>query len=104
MDPFGNYSSPHHKGTAIFYRVTRGQLGGQGAGLETLDVRLLGEPLCKLALTLPKVCERRTDSPAVRRPFQSKSILMFYSVSFQTRRSIDRPTAARVKPCEETGA
>lgn len=104
VDPFGNYSSPHHKGTAILYRVTRGQLGGRGDGLETLDARLLGDPVCKLALTLPKVRERFSDTPAVRRPSRSKSVLMFYSVSFQTGRSVSRPAAARVKPCEETGA
>lgn len=68
VDPFGNHSSPHHKGTAIFYRVTRGQLAERGDGLETLDVRLLGDPVCKLALTLPKVRERFIDTPAVRRP------------------------------------
>uniref|UniRef100_A0A3Q3IIN9 Death domain containing 1 n=1 Tax=Monopterus albus TaxID=43700 RepID=A0A3Q3IIN9_MONAL len=26
VDPFGNYSSPHYKGTVMFYKVTRGQL------------------------------------------------------------------------------
>uniref|UniRef100_A0A3Q3H2Z2 Death domain containing 1 n=1 Tax=Labrus bergylta TaxID=56723 RepID=A0A3Q3H2Z2_9LABR len=26
VDPFGNYSSPHYKGTAVIYNVTRGQL------------------------------------------------------------------------------
>lgn len=54
VDPFGNHSSPHYKGTAVFYRATREQLRG-GEGLQQLDVRTLGDPVCKLNLTLPKV-------------------------------------------------
>lgn len=54
VDPFGNHSSPHYKGTAIFYRATREQLRG-GGGLQQLDVKTLGDPVCKLNLTLPKV-------------------------------------------------
>ncbi|KAJ8397753.1 hypothetical protein AAFF_G00434420 [Aldrovandia affinis] len=30
VDEFGNYSSPHYKGTAIFHRVTQGQLTSSG--------------------------------------------------------------------------
>lgn len=43
VDPFGNYSSPHYKGTAAFYRVT-------GGGPAPAD-----DPVCRLSLTLPKV-------------------------------------------------
>lgn len=54
VDPFGNHSSPHYKGTAVFYKVTRDQLG-EGNGPPRPDVNALGEPVCKLNLTLPKV-------------------------------------------------
>lgn len=58
VDPFGNYSSPHYKGTAIFYKVARGQLECQGDGAELTDREPLGDPVCKLSLTLPKVQEQ----------------------------------------------
>ncbi|GLD53771.1 death domain-containing protein 1 [Lates japonicus] len=75
VDPFGNYSSPHYKGTAVFYKVTRGQLEWQGDRAVPKDVKLLGDPVCKLSLTLPKKV-----------------------------RSINRPITARVKLCEESGS
>ncbi|XP_047434544.1 death domain-containing protein 1 isoform X2 [Mugil cephalus] len=72
VDPFGNYSSPHYKGAAMFYRVARGQLEWRGGGAFLKDAKLLGDPVCKLSLTLPKKV-----------------------------RNINRPVAARVKLCEE---
>ncbi|XP_034082237.1 death domain-containing protein 1 [Gymnodraco acuticeps] len=54
VDPFGNYSSPHYKGTAMFYKVTRVQLEWRGDKLVAMDTKLLGDPVCKLSLTLPK--------------------------------------------------
>lgn len=54
VDPFGNHSSPHYKGTAVFYRATRERLRAV-EGLQQLDVKTLGDPVCKLNLTLPKV-------------------------------------------------
>ncbi|XP_054457885.1 death domain-containing protein 1 [Anoplopoma fimbria] len=73
VDPFGNYSSPHYKGTAMFYKVTRGQLEWRGDGPVPMDTKLLGEPVCKLSLTLPKKV-----------------------------RTVNRPITVRVKLCEET--
>ncbi|XP_073330594.1 death domain-containing protein 1 isoform X2 [Pagrus major] len=73
VDPFGNYSSPHYKGTAVFYKVTRGQLERRGDEALPTDTKLLGDPVCKLSLTLPKKV-----------------------------RTINRPVIARVKLCEET--
>lgn len=54
VDPFGNHSSPHYKGTAVFYKATREHLRAV-EGLQQLDVKTLGDPICKLNLTLPKV-------------------------------------------------
>ncbi|XP_064199907.1 death domain-containing protein 1 [Anguilla rostrata] len=54
VDEFGNYSSPHYKGTAIFHRVTEGQLTSAG---DTPIISPDGSPqnpVCKLSLTLPK--------------------------------------------------
>ncbi|XP_060887793.1 death domain-containing protein 1 [Labrus mixtus] len=73
VDPFGNYSSPHYKGTAVVYKVTRGQLEWRGDRLVPMDTKLLGDPVCKLSLTLPKKA-----------------------------RTINRPIMARVRLCEET--
>ncbi|XP_031707333.1 death domain-containing protein 1 [Anarrhichthys ocellatus] len=73
VDPFGNYSSPHYKGTAVFYKAARGQLEWRGDGPVPMDAKLLGDPVCKLSLTLPKRV-----------------------------RTINRPITVRVKLCEET--
>uniref|UniRef100_A0A3Q1GPB7 Death domain containing 1 n=1 Tax=Acanthochromis polyacanthus TaxID=80966 RepID=A0A3Q1GPB7_9TELE len=72
VDPFGNYSSPHYKGTAIFYKVTKGHLEWRGDKAVLKHSKLLGDPICKLSLTLPK----------------------------KVRNS--RPIAPRLKLCEET--
>lgn len=55
VDPFGNYSSPHYKGTAEFYKVSRAELEWRGDAAVPKDLKLLGDPVCKLSLTLPKV-------------------------------------------------
>ncbi|XP_076737895.1 death domain-containing protein 1 isoform X1 [Maylandia zebra] len=75
VDLFGNYSSPHYKGTAIFYKVTRGQLEWRDDKAVLKDTKLLGDPVCKLSLTLPKKV-----------------------------RNLTRPITAQVKFCEDTGS
>ncbi|XP_053716703.1 death domain-containing protein 1 [Synchiropus splendidus] len=75
MDPFGNHSSPHYKGTAIFYKIDREQVKWLEDKLLPLELSLLGDPVCKLSLTLPKKV-----------------------------RAIKRPTTARLKLYEETDA
>ncbi|XP_026208460.1 death domain-containing protein 1 isoform X2 [Anabas testudineus] len=74
VDPFGNYSSPHYKGTVMFHKVTRGQLALSDKAAPT-NTTTLGDPVCKLSLTLPKKV-----------------------------RSINRPITARVKLCEEAAS
>ncbi|XP_029944282.1 death domain-containing protein 1 [Salarias fasciatus] len=66
VDPFGNYSSPHYKGTLLFHKVTRGQLEWRGDEAALKDTKLLGEPVCKLSLTLPKKA-RKTNQPITAR-------------------------------------
>uniref|UniRef100_A0A8C6UIK6 Death domain containing 1 n=1 Tax=Neogobius melanostomus TaxID=47308 RepID=A0A8C6UIK6_9GOBI len=51
VDPFGNHSSSHYKGTAVFHKVNRGQLDWSCDSV----IKLQGDPICKLPLTLPKV-------------------------------------------------
>jgi len=75
VDPFGNYSSPHYKGTAVFHKVSRGQLEWRGDGPVPMDAKLLGEPVCKLSLTLPKVREHSPGS--LRHILNEKHILTF---------------------------
>lgn len=55
VDPFGNYSSPCYKGTALFYRVTRAELEWRRDKAVLRDAKLLANPICKLPLSLPKV-------------------------------------------------
>ncbi|XP_062991188.1 death domain-containing protein 1 [Elgaria multicarinata webbii] len=68
VDEFGNYSSPHYKGTALFYKVSKGDIA------KSLEQPLLLEdyqhqaPLCKLALTLPK------NEKLISRPQSTKRI------------------------------
>uniref|UniRef100_A0A670Y5X2 Death domain containing 1 n=1 Tax=Pseudonaja textilis TaxID=8673 RepID=A0A670Y5X2_PSETE len=54
VDEFGNYSSPHYKGTALFYKVTKdvALINVEPLPLEDREQESL---LCKLAVTLPKV-------------------------------------------------
>ncbi|XP_010154975.1 PREDICTED: death domain-containing protein 1 [Eurypyga helias] len=61
VDEFGNYSSPHYKGTAVFYKITREMLTKErGHPLQYGDYQH-HSPLCKLALTLPKIHPGVTD-------------------------------------------
>ncbi|KAK1797139.1 hypothetical protein P4O66_008529, partial [Electrophorus voltai] len=55
LDPFGNYSSPHYKGTAVLFRVPRHQLVWRGDRAVISEDYSSEEPVCKLSLTLPKV-------------------------------------------------
>ncbi|XP_067827613.1 death domain-containing protein 1 [Heptranchias perlo] len=54
VDEFGNYCSPHYKGMAIFYKITKEELTKQWDGAyHTVDDQQYS-PVCKLSLTLPK--------------------------------------------------
>ncbi|XP_056183316.1 death domain-containing protein 1 [Falco biarmicus] len=68
VDEFGNHSSPHYKGTAVFYKITREMITKKWE-----QPLLYGEyrhqsPLCKLALTLPK------QEKLINRPRSTKRI------------------------------
>ncbi|KAM4900689.1 death domain-containing protein 1 [Sylvia borin] len=54
VDEFGNHSSPHYKGTAVFYKVTRQMIPKKWEQTLPYDEYRHQSPLCKLALTLPK--------------------------------------------------
>ncbi|XP_053112760.1 death domain-containing protein 1 [Hemicordylus capensis] len=68
VDEFGNYSSPHYKGTVLFYKVSK------EAVAKNLEQPILPDdyqhqaPLCKLALTLPK------QEKLIKRPQSTKRI------------------------------
>uniref|UniRef100_A0A8C3E4N9 Uncharacterized protein n=1 Tax=Corvus moneduloides TaxID=1196302 RepID=A0A8C3E4N9_CORMO len=55
VDEFGNYSSPHYKGTALFYKITREMITKKWEQNLPNGEYQHQSPLCKLALTLPKV-------------------------------------------------
>ncbi|XP_040191081.1 death domain-containing protein 1 [Rana temporaria] len=56
VDEFGNYSSPHYKGTVAFYRVSKEDIAtSYKTGLSTDSSLRQRTPVCKLPITLPKV-------------------------------------------------
>uniref|UniRef100_A0A8C0JDM9 Death domain containing 1 n=1 Tax=Chelonoidis abingdonii TaxID=106734 RepID=A0A8C0JDM9_CHEAB len=68
VDEFGNYSSPHYKGMALFYKMTRETIAkNRGQPLLPADYQNQS-PLCKLALTLPK------HEKSINRPQSTKRI------------------------------
>ncbi|XP_069711006.1 death domain-containing protein 1 [Phaenicophaeus curvirostris] len=54
VDEFGNHSSPHYKGTAVFYKITREMITKEWENPLPYGEYQHLSPLCKLALTLPK--------------------------------------------------
>ncbi|XP_025893598.1 death domain-containing protein 1 [Nothoprocta perdicaria] len=67
VDEFGNYSSPHYKGTAVFYKITRERIAKEWEQALPYDYQHQS-PLCKLALTLPK------PEKSIKRPKSTKRI------------------------------
>ncbi|NWY44147.1 DTHD1 protein, partial [Sylvia atricapilla] len=59
VDEFGNHSSPHYKGTAVFYKVTRQMIPRKWEQTLPYDEYRHQSPLCKLALTLPKLFRKK---------------------------------------------
>jgi len=55
VDEFGNHSSPHYKGTAVFYKITREMITKEWEQPLPYGEYQHQSPLCKLSLTLPKV-------------------------------------------------
>uniref|UniRef100_A0A6Q2Y1Z5 Death domain containing 1 n=1 Tax=Esox lucius TaxID=8010 RepID=A0A6Q2Y1Z5_ESOLU len=55
VDPFGNYSSPHYKGTALFYKVAVGRVEWREGQATPSCCVSLKDLVCKLSVTLPKV-------------------------------------------------
>ncbi|KFQ21041.1 Death domain-containing protein 1, partial [Mesitornis unicolor] len=54
VDEFGNHSSPHYKGTAVFYKITREMIIKEWEQPLPYGDYQHQSPLCKLSLTLPK--------------------------------------------------
>ncbi|NXH11766.1 DTHD1 protein, partial [Bucco capensis] len=54
VDEFGNHSSPHYKGTAVFYKITREMITKEWEQPLPCGEFQHQPPLCKLAITLPK--------------------------------------------------
>ncbi|XP_010176292.2 death domain-containing protein 1 [Antrostomus carolinensis] len=54
VNEFGNHSSPHYKGTAVFYKITKEMIIKEWEQPLPYGEYQHQSPLCKLALTLPK--------------------------------------------------
>ncbi|CAN2388521.1 Death domain-containing protein 1 [Pristimantis euphronides] len=64
VDEFGNYSSPHYKGTAAFYKISKEEVTeSYKTGLSTDNYIQQRTPVCKLPVTLPKV-EKHVSRPS----------------------------------------
>ncbi|KAM6075629.1 death domain-containing protein 1 [Chlamydotis macqueenii] len=68
VDEFGNHSSPHYKGTAVFYKITRDMITKKWEQPLPYGEYQHQSPLCKLALTLPK------HEKLINRPRSTKRI------------------------------
>ncbi|KFP68719.1 Death domain-containing protein 1, partial [Cariama cristata] len=68
VDEFGNHSSPHYKGTAVFYKITREMITKKWEQPLPNGEYQHQSPLCKLALTLPK------HEKLINRPRSTKRI------------------------------
>ncbi|NXW09268.1 DTHD1 protein, partial [Fregetta grallaria] len=68
VDEFGNHSSPHYKGTAVFYKITREMITKKWEQPFPYSEYQHQSPLCKLALTLPK------HEKLINRPRSTKRI------------------------------
>ncbi|KFP97489.1 Death domain-containing protein 1, partial [Haliaeetus albicilla] len=68
VDEFGNHSSPHYKGTAVFYKITRDMITKNWEQPLPYGEYEHQSPLCKLALTLPK------HEKLINRPRSTKRI------------------------------
>ncbi|KFP17852.1 Death domain-containing protein 1, partial [Egretta garzetta] len=68
VDEFGNQSSPHYKGTAVFYKITREMITKKWEQPVPYGDYQHQSPLCKLALTLPK------HEKLINRPLSTKRI------------------------------
>ncbi|NXN38442.1 DTHD1 protein, partial [Rhinoptilus africanus] len=68
VDEFGNHSSPHYKGTVVFYKITRELITKKWEQPLPYGECEHQSPLCKLALTLPK------HEKLIKRPQSTKRI------------------------------
>ncbi|XP_074847883.1 death domain-containing protein 1 [Carettochelys insculpta] len=68
VDEFGNYSSPHYKGTAVFYKINKETTAKNWDQPLLPDDYQHQSPLCKIALTLPK------QEKLISRPKSTKRI------------------------------
>ncbi|KAM6400676.1 LOW QUALITY PROTEIN: death domain-containing protein 1 [Pluvialis apricaria] len=68
VDEFGNHSSPHYKGTAVFYKISREMITKKWEQPLPYSEYEHQSPLCKLALTLPK------HEKLINRPRSTKRI------------------------------
>ncbi|XP_078415842.1 death domain-containing protein 1 [Cetorhinus maximus] len=80
VDEFGNYCSPHFKGMAIFYKITKEELTQQWDGAYHMADNQQYNPVSKLALTLPKREKLLSHSTAVNKvtSLETTSENLFY--------------------------
>ncbi|XP_021251305.1 death domain-containing protein 1 isoform X7 [Numida meleagris] len=73
VDEYGNHSSPHYKGTAVFYKITRGMITKEWKQPLPHGNYQHQSPLSKLPLTLPKREKLINRPPSTKRIFCDSS-------------------------------
>ncbi|XP_072352651.1 death domain-containing protein 1 [Scyliorhinus torazame] len=84
VDEFGNYCSPHYKGMAIFYKITKEELTQQWDGAYHMVDKQQYTPVCKLALTLPKrekLLSHSTSVNKVTAPESTSETMLYWLAS-----------------------
>ncbi|XP_078535097.1 death domain-containing protein 1 [Lissotriton helveticus] len=68
VDEFGNYCSPHYKGTALFYKLTKEEVAKNYTHpISPDEYEQHLTPVCKLPLTLPKYEKVISRPPSTKR-------------------------------------
>ncbi|CAM4550836.1 unnamed protein product [Lepidochelys olivacea] len=101
VDEFGNYSSPHYKGTAVFYKMSRETIAKKWDQPLLPDDYQDQSPLCKLALTLPKrgKLQGMKDSGHNRDPKQCRVKLKELRQAYQKTRGANGRSGSEPQTC-----
>ncbi|NWV65548.1 DTHD1 protein, partial [Malurus elegans] len=82
VDEFSNHSSPHYKGTAVFYKITREMITKKWEQTLPYVEYRNQSPLCKLPLQLPKH-EKLVNRPqSTKRTFSDSSEALWDKLLF----------------------
>ncbi|XP_044274201.1 death domain-containing protein 1 [Varanus komodoensis] len=94
VDEFGNYSSPHYKGTALFYKVSKDNIAKNSEHPHELDDYQPQALLCKLSLTLPKKEKLISRPQSTKRTSSNASEAMWDNVLYWLAQELSEDNAS----------